>query len=132
MGADFSRVGLRLEAVAVAAYRFHEGRIVAGGVNLVTQTLDVGVHRLGLGEVLPAPGVAEQILAGLEENPVENPRGIVPPEPAQISFLAPQEPQKDTSRTALKMLASASPDDMTPREAHDFVYELVRLVQEEE
>ena len=64
MGADFSRVGLRLEAVAVAAYRFHEGRIVAGGVNLVTQTLDVGVHRLGLGEVLPAPGVAKQILAG--------------------------------------------------------------------
>lgn len=64
MGADFSRVGLRLEAVAVAAYRFHEGRVVAGGVNLVAQTLDVGVHRLGLGEVLPAPGVAEQILAG--------------------------------------------------------------------
>ncbi len=75
---------------------------------------------------------AEQILAGLEENPVENPHGIVPPEPAQISFLTPQEPQKDSSRTALKMLASASPDDMTPREAHDFVYELVRLVQEEE
>ena len=56
-------VFLLLEPVSVAANRFHQAGIVPGGLNLITQTLDVGVDGLGFRQVFPTPGVAQQIFA---------------------------------------------------------------------
>ena len=55
---------LFLEAIAVAAYRFNEFRIVSCCFYLIAKALDVRVHRFRFRDELPAPSIVEQIFAG--------------------------------------------------------------------
>ncbi|MGI6109521.1 MAG: DNA mismatch repair protein MutS, partial [Eubacteriaceae bacterium] len=79
----------------------------------------------------PVTDRAQEILAGLEANPVQGLPETHVHESSQLSFFTPQEPPDDRTLKAVKMLEKASPDDMSPRQAQDFVYELVKLVQED-
>ena len=51
------------QAISVSAHGFYNGGVEPGGGKLVAQAFDVGVDRLRLRDVLPAPGFAQQVFA---------------------------------------------------------------------
>ena len=76
-----SAVFLLFEPVSIPANRLHQTGVVPGRLNLITESLDMGVDGLRLRQVFPTPGIAQQVLARKDVYKRQPPRAAAFPIP---------------------------------------------------